>query len=144
MIGVVRPLRLLALLAALCGAAWFAVGIRQADSLGAAAAIVLAPGRSVGRRTLSAAEASRARAEIHQAAFLNPGEQPLILRADLAVDGDHPQAARRLLSRALASHPDDLALWVALAGASYDSPGQFRRALLAVRRLVPPLPGRRR
>lgn len=135
-----RPARLLALLAALAGAAWFVLGARQTAALTAAQALIVPGGHSVGHRPLTPVQEIRARGLIDRGSLLYPGEQPRILRADLAVDESRPAQARAVLAPGLRAHPDDLELWVALAGASYDSPADFRRALDAVRRLVPPLP----
>ena len=132
--GVSRPVRVAALLIALAACAWFALGVRQTRDTNRAAAILAAPG------TLTPADAARVTTLLNDAGTLNPDRQVQLLRAALAVREGHSPAARAIVFGVLASEPQNIDAWVALARASQGDPQTFLLALRRARALAPVVP----
>jgi predicted Zn-dependent protease len=115
-------------------AAWFAMGIRQAHDTDAATAILSANPR------LTAAQARHATDLLQAARFLNPDRQVAVLRAQVDAARGDLRGARRILKRVVASEPDNLVAWIALARASVGDLKDFYAAAYRIRQLVPPVP----
>jgi len=122
---------------ALAAAAWFAIGVRQAEGTTQAAAIISSAAR------LSPAQASQAAGLLSSAAFLNPDRQVDVLRGQLdAARGDMP-GARRILTQVVNAEPKNLGAWIALWKASAPRSREFYAAAYAILHLAPPVHGPR-
>jgi predicted Zn-dependent protease len=127
-------MRVVVLALAVVAAAWYVVGIRQAQGINRASAIVSSSGH------LSAAQARRASQQLRSAAFLNPDRQVAVLRARLLYDRGDLSGARAILKRIVLSEPDNLQAWILLARASVGDLKDFYAAAFRIRQLVPPVP----
>jgi hypothetical protein len=88
--------------------AWFAIGVRQAHEISAAANIL----NNASTERVPAVQ-RRAMSMLDAAAFLNPDTQVTLLRAQLAENaGDYARAAR-LINQATAAEPDNIEGWIA-------------------------------
>ncbi len=119
---------------ALVMAAWFALGIRQAQNTNRASALV-----SPGAR-LTASQARKASDLLDAAGFLNPDRQVEVLRAELRADQGDLSGARRILKGVVRTEPQNLAAWLALARSSAGDVTDFYAAAYAIHHLVPPVP----
>ena len=124
-------LRTASVIIALAVAAWYAVGIRQAHGTDGATAIVASA------RTLSAGQARRADALLHEAALLNPDQEVNILRGAVASESHHETRAVRILETVTRAEPENLEAWLYLARVATTDYPLFYRALVRVRRLEP-------
>jgi predicted Zn-dependent protease len=124
-------MRLALVAVALVVCAWFALGIRQANQVDDAAAIVAKPA--------TPAQARHAEKLLHDARALNPDAQVDVLRGQLALQQGDRNGAHRILSDVVAREPDNLQAWVSLARASRNA-AEFRSALAHVAKLVPRVP----
>ncbi len=122
------------LVLALVMAAWFALGIRQAQNTNQASALV-APGAR-----LTASQAAKASDLLDAAGFLNPDRQVEVLRAELRADRGDLSGARRILKGVVRTEPQNLAAWLALARSSAGDVTDFYAAAYAIHHLVPPVP----
>ncbi len=122
------------LILALLVAAWFAIGVRQAQDTNAASALV-SPG---GRLTVS--QTRRASDLLDAAGFLNPDREVTVLRAELRADRGDLSGARRILKGVVKTEPQNLAAWLALARSSAGDLRDFYAAAYAIHHLVPPVP----
>ncbi len=122
------------LVLALVMAAWFALGIRQAQDPNRASAIVTPGGR------LTASQARQASNLLDAAGFLNPDRAVTVLRAELRADQGDLSGARRILKGVVRTEPQNLAAWLALARSSAGDLRDFYAAAYAIRHLVPPVP----
>ena len=104
--------RIVAALCALSVAAWFAIGTRQAHGTDGATAIVTSA------RTISAAQARRADALLHEAELLNPDQEVSILRGAAILEAGHELAAQRIFEAVTRAEPQNLEAWLWLARAS--------------------------
>ena len=120
-----------AVIIALAVAGWYAVGIRQAHGTDGATAIVTS------ERTLSAGQAARADALLHEASLLNPDQEVNILRGAVASASGHEAQAVRILESVTRAEPQNLEAWLYLAKAATTDYPLFYRALVRVRRLEP-------
>jgi predicted Zn-dependent protease len=128
-----RLFRATLLILAIVACAWYVLGIRQAHDTAAATAL-LARGTPV-----TAAEAARADALLHVAAQLNPDQQVVILRAQVAYDRGDRRRAEQLLAPVVRDEPRNAVAWLWVARAAPD-PMTFKRALASIGRLVPQVP----
>jgi predicted Zn-dependent protease len=119
---------------ALMMAAWFALGIRQAQDTNRASALV-----SPGAR-LTASQARKASDLLDAAGFLNPDRQVEVLRAELRADQGDLSGARSILKGVVRTEPQNLAAWLALARSSAGDVTDFYAAAYAIHHLVPPVP----
>jgi predicted Zn-dependent protease len=122
--------RIGALVLALVGCAWFALGARQAHQTARANAIVSSSQR------LSPGRARRAAAALEAAGTLNPDLQVDVLRAELAIDQGRPRTARRILASVTRREPQNLNAWLQLARASTGDRVSFFAAEIHIRTLV--------
>jgi predicted Zn-dependent protease len=116
----------------LLAAAWFALGVYQSHAVSQATSIAAGPGR------LTAAQARRADDLLHDAAALNPDRSSDVLRAQVALARGDAARARQILSGVVASEPQDLDAWIALARASSGVFHERQIALLHILKLAPP------
>jgi predicted Zn-dependent protease len=137
MISGMGPARIIGVLIALVGCAWFGLGIRQAQETTKAAAIVS------GTAPLTTGQISQAGDLLHAAQALNPDTDVDVLRAKLDRDQNELAAARNVLEQVVAKEPDNAVAWLALAESSRGTPRTFLEALGQVRRLAPPVPQQR-
>jgi predicted Zn-dependent protease len=101
--------RAAALVLALAACAWFGLGVVQARDIDRATTIIAGP------VPLSPAEAAHAGSLVHTAATLDPDSDIQLLRAELAADQGHTASAIAQLRSVVASEPENLDAWVALA-----------------------------
>lgn len=113
--------------------AWFALGIRQANDLSRATAIVSASSRP------SPEQAQRAASLLHSAGSMNPDRMVDILRAQVDIAEGRLQPARSTLLRVVAAEPENVLAWAALARAAVGAPRLFYAAAIHVRELAPPV-----
>jgi hypothetical protein len=123
--------RIVAAMCALCVAAWFAIGTRQALGTDDATAIVTTA------RMISPAQARRADALLHEAGLLNPDQEVNILRGAATLEAGHQLAAQRIFEAVTRAEPQNLEAWLWLAHASGTNQRLFVRALDRVRELEP-------
>lgn len=127
--------RAAAVAAALLVAAWFAVGVRQADGVSEARERLQAV------EAPSPAEARRTAAALDRAGALNPDTAVDVLRARFALQQGRRDDARRLLLRVVDREPENLEAWAAVAIVFEGTdPALAARARDALRRLSPPVP----
>jgi lipopolysaccharide biosynthesis regulator YciM len=112
-----RLARLLVAGSALVLCAWFALGIRQAHDTTAATAIINQ------NANVSAVAAAHAGSLLDRAATLNPAVQITILRSQLALRRNEYRRAIAIARQATRQEPSNVATWLAVAVASYDSGG---------------------
>jgi predicted Zn-dependent protease len=124
-------MRVVLVAVALAVCAWFALGIRQANQVNDAAAIVGSPA--------SAAQARHAAKLLDDARTLNPDARVDVLRGQLALQQGDRDRAHRILSDVVAREPENLEASVSLARASRNA-AEFRGALAHVAQLVPRVP----
>jgi predicted Zn-dependent protease len=124
-------MRVVLVAVALAVCAWFALGIRQANQVNDAAAIV--------GRPASAAQARHAAKLLDDARTLNPDARVDVLRGQLALQQGNRDRAHRILSHVVAREPQNLEASVSLARASRTA-AEFRGALAHVAQLVPRVP----
>lgn len=127
-------MRVAVLVLAVLAAAWYVLGIRQAQDTNRADAIISSAGR------LSAAEAHHASQLLHSAGFLNPDRKVAVLRAELLREQGDLRGSRAILRRVVLSEPDNLQAWIQLAYSSPGDPKDFYAAAYRIRQLVPPVP----
>ena len=127
-------MRVVVLVLAVVAAAWYVLGIRQAQGVNRASSIVSSAGR------LDPPRARHASQELRSAAFLNPDRQVAVLRAQLRYDQGDLAGARAILKRVVLSEPDNLQAWILLARASVGDLKDFYAAAYRIRQLVPPVP----
>lgn len=125
--------RVLAGLGAALICAWFALGIRQANDLSQATAIVSATSRP------SPDRAQRAASLLHSAGSLNPDRMVDIVRAQLDIAEGRLRSARSTLLRVVAAEPENVVAWTTLARAAVRAPRLFYVAAIHVRELAPPV-----
>ena len=124
-------MRVVLVAVALVACAWFALGIRQANQVDDAAAIVARPA--------TPAQARHAERLLRDAGTLNPDAHVEVLRGELALQEGDRDRAHRILSSVVAREPANLEAWVALARSSRNG-AELRRALTHVAGLVPRVP----
>ena len=129
-----RTVRVLGVVLALAGCAWFVIGIRQAHDTAAAGAIVSGP------LPLTAAQAAHARSLLHTAGQLNPDTQVDLLRAQLDRQRGDGAAARATIRKVLRDEPRNVRAWFALARSEGSDPRMFLLALGHIRALMPRVP----
>lgn len=88
--------------------AWFVIGVRQAHDISAATKLINDASSERG-----AAVHPEARSMLDTAAFLYPGTDVTLLRAQLAETERDYAHAKRLLDQAAAAEPDNIAVWYA-------------------------------
>jgi hypothetical protein len=88
--------------------AWFVIGVRQVHAIDAATTLLqnVSTERSV-------AVQQRSRSLLDEAAFLHPGIDVTLLRAQLAENARDWARASRLIDQATAAEPDNLDAWLA-------------------------------
>jgi hypothetical protein len=127
--------RAAAVAAALLVAAWFGLGVRQAQATKDADAILTTD------RTPPPGELRRAADLIGRAATLNPDRAVDLLRARLSLARGDRADARRRYEAVVRDQPDDIEAWTQLAFLTARSdPAAFRRAVTQIRRLSPRVP----
>ena len=113
---------------ALVACAWFVIGIRQVHATDAATNLL-----DKVSTERSAAVQQRARSLLDEAAFLSPGVDVTLLRAQLAENaGDYPGAAR-LLAQATSAEPDNIYAWTAVLKLGLAHPSVVNRTHLNAR-----------
>jgi hypothetical protein len=125
--------RVLAGLGAVLICAWFAIGIRQANDLSQATALVSASSRP------SPEQAQRAVSLLRSAGGLNPDRMVDIVRAQLDIAEGRLQSARSTLLRVVDAEPENVVAWVTLARAAVGAPRLFYSAAIHVQELAPPV-----
>lgn len=125
-------LRIAGVLAAVVVCVWFALGIRQAQNVDAASAII---GSGHGR--ISASAANRARQLLDSAAQLNPDRSVDLVRSQLALREGDPARARAIALAVTRAEPQNLQAWIAYGTASANDPADFRFALRHLEQLAP-------
>lgn len=118
----------LVLVLAIVVCAWFAIGIRQARSLGRATTIINAAS------SLTAPQAAHVESLLDSARWLNPGQEADIARGQTAALAHDPSRALQILTQVTRSEPMNLAAWVALAQAAIDHSRPL--VTLAAKRIV--------
>jgi predicted Zn-dependent protease len=116
----------------LLAAAWFALGVYQSH------AVLQATSIAAGKSRPTAAQARRADNLLHDAATLNPDRAVDVLRAQVALARGDAARSRRILSGVVASEPQYLAAWIALASASTGVFHEREVALVHILKLAPP------
>jgi hypothetical protein len=124
--------RCASVLAALVVCAWFALGLRQANSLTRAQGIT---GET--SAPLTAAQARRAQAALNEAGTLNPDRAVALDRALLRLEEGRPRAARTIALAVTRAEPENIRAWVRLAQTAAGDPALYRRALIHAHRLEP-------
>jgi hypothetical protein len=122
---------LLSVAAALVVCAWFALGIRQADDVDAATAIITA------RAPLTPGQAGHARALLRQAGKLNPDTNVDLLASQLALREGVASRARAIARDVTRSEPQNIQAWLAYGIASAHDPLGFALALRHLNTLAP-------
>lgn len=119
---------------ALACCAWYLLGIRQANDVAAATAIVsrqTPPGEAQARRATSLLDA---------ASTLDPDQQVNVLRAELAIDEGQDDRARQILHAVIHREVDNLQAWLVYARASSNDLIQAEAAHYVITRLVRSFP----
>ena len=125
-------LRIAGAIAALVFCAWFALGIRQAQSVDAATSIL-----GAGHGPISRSAANHARQLLDSAAQLNPDQTVELLRSQLALREGDPARARAIALSVTRAEPDNLQAWIAYGTASSNDPAAFHLALRHLEQLAP-------
>jgi hypothetical protein len=105
---VTRIIRYALAAVAVLACAWFVVGLRQAHEIDAATNLL-----NNGGTERSAAVQQHARSLLDSAAFINPGVDVTLLRAQLAENEGAWANAARVLYQAASAEPDNLSVWIA-------------------------------
>jgi hypothetical protein len=122
-------------LLAVVGAAWFALGIRQADGLARAATILGST-----RRQLTPGQVAEVRSALAEAAPLDPDRSVELDRSLLELDRGRQAAALRTAERVARSEPQNIRAWIDVALASSRDRREFLIALERIHRLEPRIP----
>jgi Flp pilus assembly protein TadD len=129
-----RAVRPALVLLALAICAWFALGVRQARSLGRAEAII-----TTGNH-LTAAQFRSATALLNEADALNPDRTVELDRIHLLLGRGRDAEANRLARQAVSAEPQNIEAWIALAESSSTNLSLYRYAVHRVNGLEPLLP----
>ena len=121
-------------LLAVAACAWFVVGIRQAQEIQRASAILSRAS------TVTPAEARTVSSLLSSAAFLDPDREVNLLRGQLALERGRPSRAQQIIEHVTRAEPQNLAAWLALAQAATNDVGLFDYALRRIRALEPVVP----
>jgi hypothetical protein len=93
---------------AVVACAWFAIGARQSHEVSAATELL----NNASTERVAVVQ-RRAQSMLDAAAFLYPGTDVTLLRAQLAENERDYLHAKRLLGQAAAAEPDNIAVWLA-------------------------------
>ncbi|MGI8865014.1 MAG: hypothetical protein ACR2JH_11575 [Solirubrobacteraceae bacterium] len=110
---------------------WFGLGIRQAQKLGAATALI------ANQPPTPASSLRHAPSLLDAASILNPDEEVSILRGRLALAEHHSGSAERILAGVTRREPRNLEAWIWLAGAALNDPRTAAIALAQIHALDP-------
>jgi hypothetical protein len=129
----IRGLRLALAAVAVVAVSWFTVGVRQAHEVDAATTLL---NQDVGH---NAAKGRRIGSLLSSAAFLNPGVDVVLLRAQLDMAERNFAGAKVLVDRAVAAEPGNLNVWISALHLAIDHPSaeNAQQIVRHLRRLDP-------
>jgi hypothetical protein len=134
MIGRMTVARIVCLLAAVAVCGWFVLAIRASHDEDAVQALLAS------HRTLDAAQARSANAQLNAAAFLNPDEAIADLRTIVEARAGHRGRAIAIARATALAHPRDSNAWLMLQFVTQGvDPGLYKLGAARVRALVPPV-----
>jgi Flp pilus assembly protein TadD len=110
-----RVARVVALASAVLICAWFALGARQAHETAAATSLLS------GNGSLNAQQIAHARSLVDGASLLNPDIEPKLLSSKLAIKRHEFARAVEIARAATREEPQNVATWLAVAVAAFDS-----------------------
>jgi uncharacterized protein HemX len=127
--------RLLLLAVAIAACAWFVLGVRAEHDQSTVSALINH------HRSLTAAQARAAEAQLADARTLNPDETLNILRAQVELRAGHDAKAAAIAKGIVRREPQNAGAWLALELMTlYSDPATYRQAQAHVRELLPPVP----
>jgi hypothetical protein len=108
--------------------AWFVIGVRQVHAINDATNLL-----NNASTERSVAVQQRARSLLDEAAFLYPGVDVTLLRAQLAGNARDYGRAARLLDQATTAEPDNIHAWVAYLELTLSHPSSLNANVLYAR-----------